>query len=621
MEFPREVYDENYPEVVVVAIACTSLLKADIIHVPADTATIQGGIYLATEGDTVLVAENTYYENINFKGKAITVASLFIMDGDTSHKSRTIIDGSKPVNPDSGSVVYFISGEDSSSILNGFTITGGSGSYTVFFDEFWSRNYEMKIGGGILAFNSGLTIINNIIKDNVADFENSQKCPDGAFGGGITIFNSSWDLTLDRRIIVENNIVKSNTIIAGKNSGGGGIYYLVWNQGLSTFRYNKIIGNKVFITESDWKAQGGGLWIDATVPTAAKVIIANNVISGNELHCENSFGGGLSMLFWQWNSEYPYDHDPNPLVYNNIIKDNYSQDRGGGIEVWTAYDTTDPRDWDVLPQPAIINNTVVNNQTKKGSGIFLYRSHPLIMNTILWNDLSEPSNTEIDYSNVLYWGSNFASISIYNSFVRDGNWNDIENKVFATDPLFANSNFNLSENSPAIGMGRKKINVDDAIYETFSLDFDGKNRPNAIDSLIDIGAIESPYPANEFVYPKLIEVLEGKTYLIPTSERFNIISEIINPDHHNLNVFAITQSVDDVLRDSTELTDDGSHNDREAGDLVFGGEAGPFNEENEFKILGYKGYRQGHIFYIQWQRTNYYNWKDCYFRYFDFSKV
>ncbi len=80
------------------------------------------------KGDTVLVAEGTYSENINFKGKAITVASQFILDQDTSHISATIIDGSQHTNPDSGSVVYMISGEDTTSVLTGFTITGGNGT-------------------------------------------------------------------------------------------------------------------------------------------------------------------------------------------------------------------------------------------------------------------------------------------------------------------------------------------------------------------------------------------------------------------------------------------------------------------------------------------------------------
>ncbi len=46
--------------------------------------TIQAAIDAAHDGNVVLVDEGTYYENINFKGKAITVASRFYMDGDTS---------------------------------------------------------------------------------------------------------------------------------------------------------------------------------------------------------------------------------------------------------------------------------------------------------------------------------------------------------------------------------------------------------------------------------------------------------------------------------------------------------------------------------------------------------
>ena len=98
-----------------------------LIHVPGDYATIQEGINEASYNDTVLVAGGTYFENINFIGKPILFASEFILDGDTNHIVNTIIDGSQPANPDIGSVVTFESGGDTTSVVCGFTITGGTG--------------------------------------------------------------------------------------------------------------------------------------------------------------------------------------------------------------------------------------------------------------------------------------------------------------------------------------------------------------------------------------------------------------------------------------------------------------------------------------------------------------
>ena len=103
----------------VVAIFST-ICPQDTINVPVDYTTIQTAIDASANGDIVLVAENTYFERINFEGKAITVASLFLIDGDTSHISNTIIDAQ-----DTGAVVSFTSGEDTTSILCGFTVTRG----------------------------------------------------------------------------------------------------------------------------------------------------------------------------------------------------------------------------------------------------------------------------------------------------------------------------------------------------------------------------------------------------------------------------------------------------------------------------------------------------------------
>jgi len=45
------------------------------IEVPKDYKTIQAAIDASNNGDTILVSPKTYYENIDFIGKTITVKS------------------------------------------------------------------------------------------------------------------------------------------------------------------------------------------------------------------------------------------------------------------------------------------------------------------------------------------------------------------------------------------------------------------------------------------------------------------------------------------------------------------------------------------------------------------
>jgi len=134
------------------------------VHPDSTLNSIQRGIDLCTAGDTVLVGPGTYIENINFNGMAITVRSEYGSD-------TTTIDGSSPSHPDTGSVVLFVSSEDTSTILEGFTIISGTG--TIF------TGYS-SIGGGILCVNSSPTIVNNTITENTA-------CD----GGGIYCWNSA----------------------------------------------------------------------------------------------------------------------------------------------------------------------------------------------------------------------------------------------------------------------------------------------------------------------------------------------------------------------------------------------------------------------------------------------
>ncbi|MBA4319693.1 MAG: hypothetical protein C0412_14930, partial [Flavobacterium sp.] len=210
-----------------------------IIYIPRDFPSIQKGIEAAKDGDILLVAPGRYLENINFKGKAITIKSQ-------AGPEATIIEGNKK-----GSVVEFSSAESNSSILEGFTICNGSGTVLMADD---SKRSSKTNGGGIICIGSSPKIINNIIKNNRA--EN---------GGGICCLLGSSPLIL-------NNVIENNRAIKG-----GGIR-------CSRQSSPRIVGNRIFGNKA-LRLGGGIYWRVGSYP-----VMRNNIIVEN---FAGEKGGGL----------------------------------------------------------------------------------------------------------------------------------------------------------------------------------------------------------------------------------------------------------------------------------------------------------------------------------------
>ncbi len=106
---------------------------AAVLYVPQQYTTIQAAVNAAVNGDTVFIAPGVYYENIQIRGKGITVASLYLTTHDTANIDATVINGSQPVHSDTSSCVIIrgsslASSNDSTASLIGFRITGGAGT-------------------------------------------------------------------------------------------------------------------------------------------------------------------------------------------------------------------------------------------------------------------------------------------------------------------------------------------------------------------------------------------------------------------------------------------------------------------------------------------------------------
>jgi parallel beta-helix repeat protein len=446
-----------------------------IINVPAEVSTIQGAINSAMDGDTVLVAEGIYYENISFLGKGILVASNFIFDKDTATINATIIDGSNPANPDSGSVVRFVSGEDSSAVITGFTLRNGSGTIGDIGPS----------GGGLYVHNSSSVITFNKIERNRTDE-----------GGGIFCSGGSCK-------------IMNNTIIGNfSRDAGGGIFSL---NSPSIF----ISGN--IIKDDTVETSGAGILCDNST-----VIIRDNIITGSiSLMIGPSYGGGISCAF------------SSGLIESNYLAQNTATEGGGifsdccrmsiignviyqnsyqGICSWMDTSTTIANNivtdnervgiHCLEGQDIIVTNNTINGGGHAGVLLGGEASMSKISNNIIsnvsgWGIRCEgASGWEISYNDL--WNNSLDVFSLCQGDLGDTswgeNWNGIPCDSFYNifrDPLFVDSqagDFHLLSNSPCIDAGSN------AVSNLPPTDFEGKPRVvdgNGDDSaVVDMGALE-----------------------------------------------------------------------------------------------------------------------------------
>lgn len=239
--------------------------------VPSQYATIQTAIDASSSGDVVLVSPGTYVENIDFKGKNITVGSLFLTTGDESYISQTIIDGNR-ANP----TVYFHSGEDSTAKLVGLSITNGIrgiyiGESSPTIDS--CRIYRNEApwdspGGGVLAGSRSL-IKNCAIYDNYA-----------RHGGGICLGHNF------------DGIVTNCNIYNNRIFDAGGSQVSVWHT-LTGKLQNSIIREEGTSTLTPIEFRSSG----ASPIMKNLLIITDN--NGSDLQ-ENSNG-----VFFSWDNSHP----------------------------------------------------------------------------------------------------------------------------------------------------------------------------------------------------------------------------------------------------------------------------------------------------------------------------
>ena len=251
------------PRGVAICVAICALLFArpaigTVRSVPGQHPSIQAAIDASLTGDVVEVAPGNYFESIDFRGRAITVRA-------TAGPETTTIDPSQ-----GGSAVVFRNGEDSDSVLEGFTLTHGIGT----------AYGTMRFGGAILCDGSSPTIRHCILEANVADF-----------GGGIACLAISHPR-------LESLVVRDNQVFGR----GGGIH-------LEDLSFAEIVD--CTITQNEANRTGGGISAVAAGGYIARCDIADNFAA--------SGGGGVSL-----------SQGSDAFLDQNRIRGNESRSAGGG---------------------------------------------------------------------------------------------------------------------------------------------------------------------------------------------------------------------------------------------------------------------------------------------------
>jgi hypothetical protein len=278
------------------------LSQAAVLRVPGDYTTIQRAIDASRNGDVIVVSPGLYSENINFKGKAITVTSTNAADPNVV-KSTIIRSVGK------SSAVIFATAETSNSILAGLTITGGYGTVNAAFGTniFW--------GAGVYCLNASPTIRGNIIAANLSP---KGDVSDAGYGAGIACIQSA--ATITRNLITANSgyagggiliylgspRVVSNVILSNSATVGGGAVLVSGGQ----FINNTLVANA---------AEGAGN-VYAASDSSGQCLITDNII------CNATSGGGFYQDGTVNITQMAFND-----VWNNTDGDYYLGDNKTGI--------------------------------------------------------------------------------------------------------------------------------------------------------------------------------------------------------------------------------------------------------------------------------------------------
>lgn len=360
------------------------MLCAQTTHVvPGSQPTIQAAINVAVNGDTVLVLPGVYTENLDVQGKDITIESA-------GGAAQTTIDGGLL-----GTTVLYSAGSTRSSVLRGFTITGG----------LRTGGSPGGVGGGIRIDGSSPTIRDCVVTGNTSE----------SYGGGIGAIGASGP-RIERCDLIGNHA-------SGLSYASGGGFAAV----SATAAATEIVD--CTIAANDAVTRGGGIFA-AYSPglTIDSCRITRNVTAGTSGNLNGGAGVFLSL-------------NSTAAVTNCRIWANQSASDGGGVK------------WFNVTGVTFVNDTIVDNVGGGASGTATgaaYGSNVVsdFVNCILWNNGATEFNFTGTDSSGVPPSANVDHCVVTGGYAGTGN--------LSSSPQLLNSgsgNHHLAASSPCIDAG------------------------------------------------------------------------------------------------------------------------------------------------------------------------
>jgi hypothetical protein len=472
----------------------------------------------AISGDEIHVAQGVYRpfglgspREFTFQlVKGVTIKGGYAGYGESNPDARniqayqTILSGdilARGSNPDN--CYHVVTAEEcpDTTILDGFTITGGNADGQINGSDFYLYGGGMYIKGG------SPKVINCTFTDN-----NAHKGGDGLFTTNCTaevkdctfqqnqgqgIYNDDSDL------IVSGCTFNGNLYEAMFNKySNGKVDGCTFSQNASGIRNHTSSPEVTHCTFSGHTGNGGMVNIYSSNPKIINCTFSDNSPGRGMSNTDHSSPRVINCIFRGNQQEGGgggmFNHDQsNPTIVNCAFLNNsaithvgvefISPGDGGGIH-------------NVQSNPLVYNCTFKGNTAEEdGGGIFNYESNPRLVNCILWDNRDAGGTNE---SAQIHNEQN-SRPTINHSCVQSWSGTLGGNANFRSNPQFSDTDGRLSSNSPCIDAGDNN-----AVPSDVTTDLDGNLR--IINHIVDLGAYEfggsttGPPPA-----PTGITITEG----------------------------------------------------------------------------------------------------------------